>query len=85
MTDDQHPDERGRPDPEGVRIIGADEAEAALEREDVARRRGPDDPRPGDRPGRPPAVLRELFHYDPVRSATEDAAPEAPADRKSVV
>lgn len=59
MTDDQNPDERGRPDPEGVRIIGADEAEAAMERDDVARRREPGAPRPGDRPGGPPADAPE--------------------------
>ena len=81
MTDDQHPDERGRPDPEGVRIIGADEAEAALEREDVARRRGPDDPRPGDRPGRPPADAPEPVLRFPLSSSAGEAdepAPELP-------
>jgi phosphatidate cytidylyltransferase len=81
MTDDQNPDERGRPDPEGVRIIGADEAEKALEREDVARRRGPDDPRPGDRPGRPPADAPEPVLRFPLSSSADDAdepAPELP-------
>ena len=41
------------PDSEGVRIIGADEAAEALEREDVVRRRGDDEPKFGDRPERP--------------------------------
>ncbi|HEX2382880.1 MAG TPA: phosphatidate cytidylyltransferase [Acidimicrobiales bacterium] len=39
---------------EGVRIIGADEAEKAIEREDVARRLPEDAPRYGDRPEGPP-------------------------------
>src|SRR5581483_7891977 len=39
---------------EGVRIIGAEEAEKAIEREDVARRLPADAPRYGDRPEPPP-------------------------------
>lgn len=81
MTDDQNPEDRRRPDPEGVRIIGADEAEKALEREDVARRRGPDDPRPGDRPGRPPADAPEPVLRFPLSSSAGEAdepAPELP-------
>src|SRR5215471_8590314 len=39
---------------EGVRIIGAEEAEKAIEREDVARRLPEDAPRYGERPERPP-------------------------------
>ena len=54
MTDENQPDRGRTPDPEGVRIIGAEEAKEALEREDVAHRRSPDEPRPGDRPGSPP-------------------------------
>lgn len=54
MSDDERRPRRDPNDPEGVRIIGADEAEAAMERDDVARRRAPDAPRPGDRPGGPP-------------------------------
>ena len=38
---------------EGVRIIGAEEAAEAIERGDVARRRGSDEPRYGDRPAEP--------------------------------
>jgi phosphatidate cytidylyltransferase len=41
--------------PEGVRIIGADEAAEAFERGDVARRRRSNEPRYGDRPS-PPAA-----------------------------
>ncbi|MDZ7675984.1 MAG: phosphatidate cytidylyltransferase [Acidimicrobiales bacterium] len=82
MSNDEERDEdneRERPDPEGVRIIGPDEAEAALEREDVARRRGPDDPRPGDRPGSPPADAPEpKLRFPLSSSAGEDEAPELP-------
>ncbi len=81
MTDDENPEEPRRPDPEGVRIIGADEAEAALERDDVARRRGPDDPRPGDRPRRPPADAPEPVLRFPLSSTAgepEEPGPELP-------
>ncbi len=78
MTDDETPDKPRRPDPEGVRIIGADEAEAALERDDVARRRGPDDPRPGDRPGRPPSDAPEPVLRFPLSSSGNDADEQAP-------
>ena len=47
-------DKRSDPPSEGVRIIGAEEAAEALERGDVAQRRGGDQPRYGDRPT-PPA------------------------------
>ncbi|MDP1821146.1 MAG: phosphatidate cytidylyltransferase [Acidimicrobiales bacterium] len=47
-------DKRTNPPSEGVRIIGAEEAAEALERGDVAQRRGDDQPRYGDRPA-PPA------------------------------
>jgi len=48
------PDEkRSDPPSEGVRIIGAEEAAEALERGDVAPRRGGDRPRYGDRPESP--------------------------------
>lgn len=60
MTDERRhgrdeDDERRDPPSEGVRIIGAEEAAEAVERGDVARRRGDDQPRYGDRPT-PPEV-----------------------------
>lgn len=58
MTDERRfdPDKkRSDPPSEGVRIIGAEEAAEALERGDVAQRRGDDQPRYGDRPT-PPAA-----------------------------
>lgn len=74
MTDDRRP-RRDPDDPEGVRIIGADEAEAAMDREDVARRRRPEDPRPGDRPGRPPADAPEPVLRFPLSDSAQ--RPEA--------
>ena len=47
-------DERSDETAEGVRIIGAEEAEKAIERDDVARRLPHDAPRYGDRPETPP-------------------------------
>nr|MBA2283000.1 hypothetical protein [Acidimicrobiia bacterium] len=44
-----------KPDKEGVRIIGAEEAAEAEGRDDVAHRRGRDEPRFGDRPAAPSA------------------------------
>ena len=48
-------DDPDEPLNEGVRIIGAEEAQEALERGDVAQRRGDDMPRYGDRPRSRPA------------------------------
>ncbi|MBV9950453.1 MAG: phosphatidate cytidylyltransferase [Acidimicrobiia bacterium] len=63
-------DELGRPeddrpgDPtEGVRIIGAEEAAEALERGDVASRRGDDEPRFGDRPKPPPVGPKPALRF----------------------
>lgn len=56
MADDRRREDARPGDPaEGVRIIGAEEAAEAIERGDVASRRGGDLPRYGDRPARPPA------------------------------
>lgn len=56
MDQDERPeDARKGPPTEGVRIIGAEEAAEALERGDVAHRRGDDQPRYGDRPEPPRA------------------------------
>ncbi|HJR23893.1 MAG TPA: hypothetical protein VJ804_00345, partial [Acidimicrobiales bacterium] len=48
-------DDPDEPMSEGVRIIGAEEAAKALERGDVAQRRGDHLPRYGDRPVSRPA------------------------------
>jgi phosphatidate cytidylyltransferase len=48
------PADRPKESSEGVRIIGAEEAEKASEREDVAHRLPDDAPRFGDRPSTPP-------------------------------
>jgi len=58
MTEERPPDKdekRTSPPSEGVRIIGAEEAAEALERGDVAQRRGDGQPRYGDRPTSPAA------------------------------
>jgi phosphatidate cytidylyltransferase len=46
-------DDDRMPEQEGVRLIGADEAAEALERDDTVRRRRDDEPRFGDRPAAP--------------------------------
>ncbi len=89
MADDR-PDREERPsDPpaEGVRIIGAEEAAEALERGDVAQRRGTDQPRYGDRPTTPPVdgprpVLRfPLASSDDVHDIQRaPVAPSAPPE-----
>lgn len=53
MDQERPKDKRSDPPSEGVRIIGAEEAAEALERGDVAQRRGDDQPRYGDRPHSP--------------------------------
>lgn len=50
MDHDRPEDKRPDPPTEGVRIIGAEEAAEAIERGDVAQRRGDGQPRYGDRP-----------------------------------
>ena len=54
MADDPFPRKRSDDTSEGVRIIGAEEAEKAIEREDVAHRIPDDAPKFGDRPEGPP-------------------------------
>jgi phosphatidate cytidylyltransferase len=75
MNDDENQSDTGRDrpaDPEGVRIIGAEEAAEALERDDVARRRTPEEPRPGDRPGSPPPDAPEPVLRFPLSSSAAD-------------
>jgi phosphatidate cytidylyltransferase len=78
MTDENEPTRDRTPDPEGVRIIGAEEAAEALERDDVAHRRAPDEPRPGDRPGPPPADAPEPVLRFPLSSSASEEPPELP-------
>jgi phosphatidate cytidylyltransferase len=78
--DEEHRD----PPSEGVRIIGAEEAAEALERGDVAHRRGGDQPRYGDRPP-PPAAdgPRPVLRF-PLGSSSDpsdiDRPPVTPAE-----
>ena len=56
MTDrDDRRDQRHRDPTEGVRLLGADEAAEALERDDIRHRFAEGQPRFGDRPAAPPA------------------------------
>jgi phosphatidate cytidylyltransferase len=60
----------GRDATEGVRIIGADEAAEAMERGDVAPRRGMGTPRYGDRPEAPPGDSRPALRF-PLGSSSD--------------
>lgn len=78
-------DQRGsRPDDpkptdaaEGVRIIGADEAAEAMERDDVAPRRTDDELRYGDRPPAPPAGPRPALRF-PLDASADPTRIERP-------
>ena len=62
-TDDDDP---AAPTPdanEGVRLIAADEVDKVVEREGVARRRGSDQPKYGDRPPSPPDDVRPTIRF----------------------
>lgn len=65
MTDRWDADEppKKKEGTEGVRIIGAEEAAEALERGDVAPRRGEGEPRFGDRPASPPEGARPAVRF----------------------
>jgi phosphatidate cytidylyltransferase len=69
---------------EGVRIIGAEEAEKAIERDDVARRLPHDAPRYGDRPDAPPAEGPRPAIRFPLSGASDpseiDRPPIVPPD-----
>ncbi|MEY2423606.1 MAG: phosphatidate cytidylyltransferase [Acidimicrobiaceae bacterium] len=72
---DKRPDETA----EGVRIIGAEEAEKAIEREDVARRLPHDAPRYGDRPDAPPGDGPRPAIRFPLSGASDPSDIERPA------
>ena len=74
------PDDEGRQsaDPtEGVRIIGPEEAAEAIERGDVAARRGGRVPRFGDRPQPPPAGPRPALRF-PLDASSDATRIERP-------
>jgi phosphatidate cytidylyltransferase len=62
---------------EGVRIIGADEAAEAMERDDVAARRTDDQLRYGDRPPAPPAGPRPALRF-PLDASADPTRIERP-------
>jgi len=85
MTDRWGDDEKPQDTTEGVRIIGAEEAEKALERGDVAPRRGEGELRFGDRPAPPPDDAQPAIRFplpadeEPEpRSRPRPAAPSLP-------
>lgn len=61
--DEPGDDERAPASPEGVRLIDPDEATRAVERGEVARRRGGDTPRYGDRPTSPPPGPKPTLRF----------------------
>jgi phosphatidate cytidylyltransferase len=86
VTDwDDRREKRHRDPNEGVRLLGADEAAEALERDDIRHRLGEDEPRFGDRPASPPAhgprpALRfPLGSYDDPTSI--ERPPVVPVER----
>lgn len=86
MTDwDDRREKRHRDPTEGVRLLGADEAAEALERDDIRHRLGDDEPRFGDRPADPPsdgprpALRFPLGSYDDPN--TIERPPVVPVER----
>ena len=91
MDDDELLPFRGEPrtpDKEGVRIIGAEEAEKAIEREDVAHRLPTDAPRFGDRPVSPPEDGPRPAIRFPLAGSSDprdvERTPVVPADPPSM-
>jgi phosphatidate cytidylyltransferase len=86
-TWERHDDDDSEPasgDPtEGVRIIGAEEAAEALERGDVAHRRGDGMPRMGDRPESPPTEGPRPALRFPLPGGGGGEAPEVARPRVS--
>ena len=84
MTDERKSDERKDPPSEGVRIIGAEEAAEALERGDVAQRRGDDQLKYGDRPTSPATDGPRPVLRFPLGSSSDprdiERSPVQPAD-----
>lgn len=82
-------DDGGRPadttTPEGVRIIGAEEAQAAMEAGQVGRRLSEDDVRYGDVPPRPDPGLRPAARFplpSDVSPPTPRVAPTSPGEEE---
>jgi CDP-diglyceride synthetase len=83
---DDRRDKRQRDPSEGVRLLGADEAAEALERDDIRHRLREDQPRFGDRPPSPPsegprpALRFPLGSYDDPNSIKRPAV--VPVERR---
>jgi phosphatidate cytidylyltransferase len=88
VTDwDDRREKRHRDPSEGVRLLGADEAAEAMERDDIRHRLGEGQPRFGDRPASPPsegprpALRFPLGSYDDPN--TIERPPVAPVQRRA--
>jgi phosphatidate cytidylyltransferase len=88
MSDrDDRRDKRHRDPTEGVRLLGADEAAEAMERDDIRHRLADDQPRFGDRPVQPPhegprpALRFPLGSYDDPNSI--ERPPVVPVERRA--
>ncbi|HKE74762.1 MAG TPA: phosphatidate cytidylyltransferase [Acidimicrobiales bacterium] len=88
MTDGEDRRQNRHRDPtEGVRLLGADEAAEAMERDDIRRRLGDDEPRFGDRPAAPPtegprpALRFPLGSYDDPNQI--ERPPVVPVQRRT--
>jgi phosphatidate cytidylyltransferase len=88
VTDRDDRRSKGHRDPtEGVRLLGADEAAEALERDDIRHRLGDDQPRFGDRPAAPPsegprpALRFPLGSFDDPN--TIERPPVVPVERRA--
>jgi CDP-diglyceride synthetase len=88
VTDwDDRREKRHRDPSEGVRLLGADEAAEAMERDDIRHRLGEGQPRFGDRPASPPtegprpALRFPLGSYDDPN--TIERPPVAPVERRA--
>jgi phosphatidate cytidylyltransferase len=79
MADELFPRKRDGDPTEGVRIIGAEEAEKAIEREDVAQRIPDDAPKFGDRPEGPPEDGPRPAIRFPLSNASDPRDIERPA------
>lgn len=84
--DDEGVPEKARPEKEGVRLIGADEAAEAMERDDTVTRRRGSEPRYGDRPrsdaadDRRPTIRFPLASDDAAALGNRPGAAPRPAD-----
>jgi phosphatidate cytidylyltransferase len=81
----EHPAARPAPGGEGVRIIGAEEAQAKLDSGLAGRRIADSEPRFGDVPARPDPTARPDLSFPRAESGTPPAADEPTAEHPDLV